>query len=90
MANMADITNSCSSRSLQAAQPPRSHKQPFPRSFARVRAREGLGVREKGEGRGGGRLTTAGDKMLDADERLLTSQARDVLIPRYTRVMLTY
>lgn len=34
-------------RSLQAAQPPRSHKQPFPRSFARVRARETLGVRGK-------------------------------------------
>lgn len=39
-------------RSLQAAQPPRSYKQPFPRSFARVRARETLGVREKGGRRG--------------------------------------
>lgn len=35
-------------RSLRAALPPRSRKQPFPRSFARVRAREALGVREKG------------------------------------------
>lgn len=38
--------------SLRAAQPPRSHKQPFPRSFARVRARETLGVRGKQEEEG--------------------------------------
>lgn len=61
-------------RSLRAAQPPRSRKQPFPRSFARVRAREALGVREKGgegeeeEGSDDG----GGGEVRDADEVMRT------------------
>lgn len=61
--------------SLRAAQPPRSRKQPFPRSFARVRAREAPGVREMtgggGGGSGGGGCGDGGE-VRDADEVMRT------------------
>lgn len=62
-------------RSLRAALPPRSRKQPFPRSFARVRAREALGVREKGgeeEESESGSDDGGGGEVRDADEVMRT------------------
>lgn len=47
MANMADITNSCSARLRSSGPAPRSHQQPFPRSYARMRGAEARGALEK-------------------------------------------
>ncbi|MEQ2294598.1 hypothetical protein AMECASPLE_005522 [Ameca splendens] len=85
MANMADITNSCSSVLAPSGPAPSVTQPAIPTQLrTRARSRNAWGARERGGGRGR-------EMMLDADDGLGTSsfQTRDVML-LYTRVLLAF